>query len=1472
MIRSLHLTKPCFGLLLAILFATLLQIEVTAQAHQTTELNALACQNFSLRNSSFFPLLSAPSSVVTADFNNDGIPDLVATMPDTSSITIALGNNQTGFSATRDFIVGDSPQKVTVGDFNRDGEVDLAVTTATDKLLNILSGDGEGNFTLTNSYPTGNAPSNVETADLNNDGWLDLVVGNLDYPYTLSIYLGGANGFVLSNPATITLGNRPSAFALKDFNQDGKIDLLTIDSPSVRLFTGDGQGGFSNTLTLATIPFLELTSADFNNDSYPDFATSGSNDGKVRVYLNNLQGGFNQPTETSVIYGTGGIVAGDLNNDGKIDLLTGGFVLLNDGNANFTLRESANAFGNAIADFNGDGIVDLAAPNGIAINVGGQNYPAFRVSYGLGNAQFEAQTYLPQHGGATFVLTGDFNNDGRSDIASASNYGNQVRVSFQNADGGFSLPTTSVYSNYGTANRHSILAAGDFNNDGNIDLAMPVAWSGSVIILLNNGSGQFTSSSVAVTPGFSSSYPQYIQPGDFNNDGKTDLVVINTLYANSYVILLNNGNAQFTALTRVAFNNQASDSKVVVGDFNSDGKSDLAITNGSNLLVFSGNGDGTFSAPASYPMLPNAAMVRSSDLNSDGKADLVVTRGGAFIIGDPGLTVLLANSNGGFSRTDYALSAPADDIVIGDFDGDAKIDLLLTNSPVSFATLFSGNGGGIFTAQTPVLAVRDISVGAGSSFSPAIGAAADFNQDQKLDLVLANGNGPSAVLYNETPKSPCLTVNDVEVLEGNNGTINVQFTVSLSAAATQTVTVDYRVIGRNARNIDDFNDVAGTLEFAPGTQMQTVTVPVRGDLIDEYDETFQLVLSNPVKASLVDPIGVGTIIDDDSPSSLSINSNVSVVEGSGGTTVLSIPISLSGASGKKVKAQVKTQDITATINQDYSLILEKVFFNPGEVAKNILVSVNPDYRVEPDETFNVNLTNPANVNLADAQSTATIVNDDVGGIIQFSATSVSFTENVGTAQITVSRSNGNASDVSVQYSTVDGTAQANKDFQPLTGTITFGANETSKTISVPIINDALNEDTETFKLTLQNVSGGGTLGEQTNVTVNIQDDDPLPGLSVSNYSVAEGNNGLTTVNFSLNLLAASGRRVSINYATQNGSATSPDDYSTASGSIDFAAGETSKNIQLIIVGDTNVEPDETFNLVLSNAVNSVIANGAAVITIINDDLALRHPVMDFDGDGKSDISVFRPNDGVWYLQQSTNGFTGLQFGVSTDKIVPADYDGDGKTDIAVYRDGTWYLQRSTAGFTGISFGLPTDNPVPADFDADGKAELAVFRPSDGGWYIYNLVNNQFNSIQFGQMGDIPVVGDYDGDNKADPAVFRNGVWYIQRSRDGFTGVSFGQSTDIPVPADYDGDSKTDVAVFRPENGTWYLLQSTNGFAGVQFGLETDKLVPADYDGDGKADIAVFRSGSWYLLRSRDGFTGIGFGEATDKPIPNAFVP
>ena len=272
---------------------------------------------------------------------------------------------------------------------------------------------------------------------------------------------------------------------------------------------------------------------------------------------------------------------------------------------------------------------------------------------------------------------------------------------------------------------------------------------------------------------------------------------------------------------------------------------------------------------------------------------------------------------------------------------------------------------------------------------------------------------------------------------------------------------------------------------------------------------------------------------------------------------------------------------------------------------------------------------------------------------------------------------------------------------------------------------------------------------------------------------------------------------------------------------------------------------------------------------------------DYDGDGKADLSVFRPSVGTWYSNGSSNGaFSSTTFGVSTDIIVPADYDGDGKTDIAVFRPSTgeWFRLNSTDGsFASVTFGVNGDIPVAADYDGDDKADIAVFRPSNGTWYRINSGDSSFTAVNFGVNGDKPAIGDYDGDGKADLAVFRpaTGDWYrINSSDSSFTSVNFGVSSDSIVPADYDGDGKTDIAVYRASEGTWYRLNSTdNSFVSITFGAGSDIPAPADFDGDGKTDIAVFRAseGVWYLNQSTQGFSAVAFGANGDRPTPNSIV-
>jgi uncharacterized delta-60 repeat protein len=267
------------------------------------------------------------------------------------------------------------------------------------------------------------------------------------------------------------------------------------------------------------------------------------------------------------------------------------------------------------------------------------------------------------------------------------------------------------------------------------------------------------------------------------------------------------------------------------------------------------------------------------------------------------------------------------------------------------------------------------------------------------------------------------------------------------------------------------------------------------------------------------------------------------------------------------------------------------------------------------------------------------------------------------------------------------------------------------------------------------------------------------------------------------------------------------------------------------------------------------------------DGAARTSMFDFDGDARSDISVFRPSDQTWYILASFNGWTQARFGLATDDIAPADFDGDGKTDIAIFRDGVWWrIDSSTNSMQTVAFGQSGDVPAPSDFTGDGRAEIAVYR--GGSWWSLDLSNGQTLHLAFGLAGDHPIAADFDGDGRSDQAVYRGGVWHINRSTQGYAVIQFGLASDVPTPGDYDGDGLTDPAVYR--GGTWYVLGSSRGFTAFQFGLATDIAVPADYDGDGRTDAAVYRDGEWWIWQSSSGLSRRRFGLGTDLAVPAAF--
>jgi hypothetical protein len=517
------------------------------------------------------------------------------------------------------------------------------------------------------------------------------------------------------------------------------------------------------------------------------------------------------------------------------------------------------------------------------------------------------------------------------------------------------------------------------------------------------------------------------------------------------------------------------------------------------------------------------------------------------------------------------------------------------------------------------------------------------------------------------------------------------------------------------------------------------------------------------------------------------------------------------------------------------------------------------------------------------------------GSVQFSSPDYSIGEAGGTVTLTITRTGGSNGAISATFSTISGIATggasctAGIDYVSITGgSVNWADGDTAaKTFNVTICNDALFEGNETFTASITGTTGGATVGTPNPATVTINDDDPAPSgtITVNDVRVLEGNTGGANAVFTVTYSGSNPASASVQYATADGTAVSGADYLAVSGTISFgslseASGvpTVTRTVTVPIIGKTLKEANETFYLNLSNPVNAAIADSQGVGIIIDEDRAY---VSDFDRDLYSDLSVFRPSEGNWYIVQSSNATTKtVAFGSNGDRPVPGDYDGDGETDVAVFRasQGTWYAISSlTASVQITNWGAAGDKPVQGDYDGDGKTDVAVYRPSTGTWWITRSSDNSTYTATFGINTDRPVQGDYDGDFKTDVAVYRDGTWYINLSSNGSVVVqNFGLASDKPVSGDFDGDGKYDLAIFRPSSGDFWVLGSLTGTASfVHWGQNGDIPVPADYDRDGTTDYAIFRpaTGEWYVLRSSNGsYFSLVWGSNGDIPVPSAYLP
>jgi hypothetical protein len=725
------------------------------------------------------------------DFNGDGKPDLLISNECVSdadctqgTVAVLLGNGDGTYQPALVTKTGAVLASVAIGDFNGDGKLDVAVNNAcpdigcTSGSVNILLGNGDGTFQPSVAYPSGGNAFSVETGDINGDGKIDVVVVNGSN--SAGVLLGNGDGTFKPVSAVTTSTSGNSAVFLGDFNGDNKPDLAVVTSSC---------------------------------DSTPTCTRS------VNVLLGNGDGTFGQPVgnQSNVGLNSQAVALGDLNGDGKLDLAvvddcvpttaTCGAefvdVFLGNGDGTFKTAKSSVLSSTDVTfigfgDLNGDGKPDAVTLDPDA---------AFAtVMLGAGDGTFQIlNAYETDGTSPLFGVLGDLNGDGKTDLAVA----NACQLNFQTScsgtvavllgNGNGTLQDPPDYLVTGDSSLES-LAVADFNGDGRPDLAeLIIDFNGSslpsasVNVLFGQGDGTFVAGpSTAVANSFVNPFNTSFVVADFNRDGKADLATTACLdqacATVGLAVLLGQGNGTFSP---TLLSPPLSTLALAVGDFNGDGKTDLAsVTNtcsGPNdfvcqnglVNILLGNGDGTFQGPVNYPFVgAETGSLAVGDLNLDGKLDLVVANSncGEFDCPMGSLSVLLGNGDGTFGTAVNYSSGDfgANSVAIADLNGDGKPDLAVSNMGACFSPpceissigVLMGKGDGSFQAVTTTAAPS-------SSGTVRSIAVADFDRDGKLDLALSNrrlmlGNGDGTF---QDPQNYNLGANDgvSEVVADLNG-------------------------------------------------------------------------------------------------------------------------------------------------------------------------------------------------------------------------------------------------------------------------------------------------------------------------------------------------------------------------------------------------------------------------------------------------------------------------------------------------------------------------------------------------------------------------------------------------------------------------------------------------------------------------------------------------------------------------------
>lgn len=793
----------------------------------------------------------APQGVAVGDFNNDGNLDFVVTNSGTSgvgsdTVGVFLGNGSGGFAAQATYSVGNGPTSVVVADFNNDGYPDLAVANkSTGAVISVLLNKGSaapGTFNSQNQYTVGGTPASITAGDFNGDGHIDLAVANQpispSLQGTVSVLLNTGTNGAFGTAATYDIGSSPgvssspTSIATGVTTSSGSLDLVVTsgndNAVSVLLNKADGSGTFNNEVRYGTgaTPYSAAV-ATLIPGGKADVVVANSSAGSVSVLMGNGDGTLQSSADFDSGPQPNSVVVGDFNGDGVPDLA-------------FADGDCASCTPNAISVVLGKGDGTFGAQNTFATGTGDTN------TYALVAAQFRTSTspldiaavnnktnnvsILLGNGDGTFVepaatyavgsqpaaiAYGDFNQDGYPDLAIANYGSNTISVLLNKGDGsGTFLPAV----NYNVGHGPYALARANFNADKYPDLVVVNETDKTVTILLNNadGTGTFSTTTTTYATGLSGS-PSSVAVGYFDNSGNLSVAVGDSASTN-VSILLGNGDGTFKAYSTVPTGLDAF--SLVAADFTGSGIYDLAIAgqsktgNTQNLVsLLLGNGTGGFSTPTLFPIGSQASTESQSiafgDFNNDGALDLAVANGlssdVSILLNTVGTNMSLASSAGnpsyGAPVTFTANIAPS---VPGSGNLTGTVTFENGSTPIGSPVTVANGSAALTTSTLPVGSYMISAVYSGNFPSHTTTTPETVVQAGTTSALLSSAtavNLGQSVTFSATisPDTSGTPTGTVTFLDGTTsigaGTLNgsgvATLTTSSLAAGTQSITASY---------------------------------------------------------------------------------------------------------------------------------------------------------------------------------------------------------------------------------------------------------------------------------------------------------------------------------------------------------------------------------------------------------------------------------------------------------------------------------------------------------------------------------------------------------------------------------------------------------------------------------------------------------------------------------------------------------